>query len=327
MPTCTSWTPTPDPASTRKHSPSSESSVAGPCRRGLGGGEPVTRRIARSMGLREGELQRMLARGRGSPLAPLLLRAEVDHVRAGAWVLTAREDLGLLHLLGSGGRQARDEEDPARRLEVGEPVHAPVDELLGEPVVGPGARHRHDAGHHLFFADLVWHREDRDLGHGLVGLEGRLHLGGGDVLARAPDDVLLAVDEIEHAVFGLPHDVARVEPAAAPRLLGRLRVLEVAREESPSGVRAGAAHDEFALRPAGDLTVTLVHHPRLELPPGPAEGARRRLSRIVAVAEDPPGLGHRSEEHTSELQSLAYLVCRLLLEKKKKQKRVNYHDN
>src|SRR2546425_8158205 len=28
----------------------------------------------------------------------------------------------------------------------------------------------------------------------------------------------------------------------------------------------------------------------------------------------------RSEEHTSELQSLAYLVCRLLLEKKKKHK-------
>src|SRR2546425_9399259 len=27
---------------------------------------------------------------------------------------------------------------------------------------------------------------------------------------------------------------------------------------------------------------------------------------------------HRSEEHTSELQSLAYLVCRLLLEKKNK---------
>src|SRR2546425_4007491 len=36
--------------------------------------------------------------------------------------------------------------------------------------------------------------------------------------------------------------------------------------------------------------------------------ARRRQPR------DP----QRSEEHTSELQSLAYLVCRLLLEKKKK---------
>src|SRR2546425_4874915 len=30
------------------------------------------------------------------------------------------------------------------------------------------------------------------------------------------------------------------------------------------------------------------------------------------------GLSLRSEEHTSELQSLAYLVCRLLLEKKKR---------
>src|SRR2546425_1895409 len=30
----------------------------------------------------------------------------------------------------------------------------------------------------------------------------------------------------------------------------------------------------------------------------------------------------RSEEHTSELQSLAYLVCRLLLEKKKKKNKI-----
>src|SRR5687767_15712065 len=33
----------------------------------------------------------------------------------------------------------------------------------------------------------------------------------------------------------------------------------------------------------------------------------------------------RSEEHTSELQSLAYLVCRLLLEKKKKDKIEDTH--
>src|SRR3989441_6640107 len=32
----------------------------------------------------------------------------------------------------------------------------------------------------------------------------------------------------------------------------------------------------------------------------------------------------RSEEHTSELQSLAYLVCRLLLEKKKKYEHSTY---
>src|SRR5436305_2271908 len=36
------------------------------------------------------------------------------------------------------------------------------------------------------------------------------------------------------------------------------------------------------------------------------------------IADENPPL-HRSEEHTSELQSRPHLVCRLLLEKKKKQ--------
>src|SRR2546425_7726060 len=35
----------------------------------------------------------------------------------------------------------------------------------------------------------------------------------------------------------------------------------------------------------------------------------------------------RSEEHTSELQSLAYLVCRLLLEKKKDNYRTCHHSH
>src|SRR5437879_7130323 len=35
------------------------------------------------------------------------------------------------------------------------------------------------------------------------------------------------------------------------------------------------------------------------------------------------GLHERSEEHTSELQSPMYLVCRLLLEKKKKKKNID----
>src|SRR2546425_12429330 len=40
---------------------------------------------------------------------------------------------------------------------------------------------------------------------------------------------------------------------------------------------------------------------------------------IAKMVRSPPGCypQYRSEEHTSELQSLAYLVCRLLLEKKK----------
>src|SRR3712207_7499406 len=42
---------------------------------------------------------------------------------------------------------------------------------------------------------------------------------------------------------------------------------------------------------------------------------RRRLDRPLVGG---PDLRLRSEEHTSELQSRQYLVCRLLLEKKKK---------
>src|SRR5690625_5433183 len=46
---------------------------------------------------------------------------------------------------------------------------------------------------------------------------------------------------------------------------------------------------------------------------------------LVAVRVD-VGVGVRSEEHTSELQSRGHLVCRLLLEKKKKNcKCINKH--
>src|SRR5258708_30645707 len=37
--------------------------------------------------------------------------------------------------------------------------------------------------------------------------------------------------------------------------------------------------------------------------------------------------GQRSEEHTSELQSPDHLVCRLLLEKKKKNEQLNHYGN
>src|SRR2546425_7226000 len=50
-------------------------------------------------------------------------------------------------------------------------------------------------------------------------------------------------------------------------------------------------------------------------------GSRLRGLRIARALEGP-----RSEEHTSELQSLAYLVCRLLLEKKKQETFHSVHD-
>src|SRR5687767_15466938 len=57
----------------------------------------------------------------------------------------------------------------------------------------------------------------------------------------------------------------------------------------------------------GEQVEHLVHH------------LGRARIRPVHLVDHHDGLQpHRSEEHTSELQSLAYLVCRLLLEKKKK---------
>src|SRR5262245_64667543 len=41
----------------------------------------------------------------------------------------------------------------------------------------------------------------------------------------------------------------------------------------------------------------------------------------VTLTKEVKDLYDRSEEHTSELQSLRHLVCRLLLEKKKKKKK------
>src|SRR5947199_7090243 len=54
----------------------------------------------------------------------------------------------------------------------------------------------------------------------------------------------------------------------------------------------------------------------------PHNGCSRPIGSPNKLFPDPvPDLEERSEEHTSELQSLRHLVCRLLLEKKKKRKR------
>src|SRR5947209_17779235 len=60
-----------------------------------------------------------------------------------------------------------------------------------------------------------------------------------------------------------------------------------------------------------------MSHAHLRLPP---PGSKNYFSLCLALYQDTAGINpsvrFRSEEHTSELQSRQYLVCRLLLEKK-----------
>src|SRR3712207_7687473 len=69
-----------------------------------------------------------------------------------------------------------------------------------------------------------------------------------------------------------------------------------------------------AVRPSG-------HRPARGADGDPRRGRWRRRPRAGGGRPARPGRAraHRSEEHTSELQSRQYLVCRLLLEKKKTQ--------
>src|SRR2546425_7166939 len=76
----------------------------------------------------------------------------------------------------------------------------------------------------------------------------------------------------------------------------------------------------FRSHPAAEPRRRVPRFTRTSARPVTARRAPRGLPSAWWVAT--PGRAFRSarsEEHTSELQSLAYLVCRLLLEKKKKQ--------
>src|SRR3989441_5499999 len=84
------------------------------------------------------------------------------------------------------------------------------------------------------------------------------------------------------------------------------RVAGGARRPGPGGERAVQRPTPFAAPAAQDASQ--VHVADVELVD------RLRVEEVERADHVP----RRSEEHTSELQSLAYLVCRLLLEKKKK---------
>src|SRR2546426_7591347 len=81
----------------------------------------------------------------------------------------------------------------------------------------------------------------------------------------------------------------------------------------PIGFEIGAGSLEEAAEKFGPAAKEAIDRTVLEL-----QELRRQASSSIVVPQGPLGGGGRSEEHTSELQSPCNLVCRLLLEKKKK---------
>src|SRR5205807_9234347 len=94
----------------------------------------------------------------------------------------------------------------------------------------------------------------------------------------------------------------------------------------PSAIYPLSLHDALPICPLGEVT-RLARRPRrcasglcpLPLPPiGSPSFTSPATGRACPAAHSRGSSCSRSEEHTSELQSPCNLVCRLLLEKKKK---------
>src|SRR5712672_3261658 len=105
---------------------------------------------------------------------------------------------------------------------------------------------------------------------------------------------------------------------------GTVRCVPAARTSTAasSATRATATSEAFAAMQFSLVPSTACQRFSPPIAAQPEPGSRL----LQALYPTSRKYGHRlrcnrSEEHTSELQSLAYLVCRLLLEKKKKHMR------
>src|SRR4051812_7010012 len=104
------------------------------------------------------------------------------------------------------------------------------------------------------------------------------------------------------------------------QLSGRKHILSILVENKPGVLarvaglfsRRGFNIDTLAVGPTDDPSVSRV---TLTL-----DGAVHPIDQVTKQLHKLDRVDGRSEEHTSELQSHVNLVCRLLLEKKKKQK-------
>src|SRR5205823_14048730 len=76
-----------------------------------------------------------------------------------------------------------------------------------------------------------------------------------------------------------------------------------------------SCHAQTSPSASNEIKIIIATNAPTDSPPKATANGRRKI------------VSTRSEEHTSELQSLAYLVCRLLLEKKKNEIQTSEEQN
>src|SRR5688572_30948849 len=96
-------------------------------------------------------------------------------------------------------------------------------------------------------------------------------------------------------------------------MMRKMRCRASERQVEQRGRRPFGAMRPFG--PASNLCEPQIGHAAVEME---ASALAFMLGTASSERQAPCGRRHRSEEHTSELQSQSNLVCRLLLEKKKK---------
>ena len=180
---------------------------------------------------------RVLSRSPGSGVGPSGARTPLRRPRgprSGGHALVA--ELVLQHPADRVAGQVVAELDVARDREVRNPLGHPAAQLLFGEL---RAVLEHDGDLHVVLAELARHRVHRDVPQRGVAEQRLLHLEARDVLAPAPQRVLLAVDEEDVAVVVDPAEIAGVEPQVAGRLDRRVGPVPVAARTSGSGPWAG----------------------------------------------------------------------------------------
>src|SRR2546425_9365049 len=273
-------------------------------------------------------------------LARVTLRVEIDHQHAMAHLRQAERVAAGDRGLSRAALEVEEElpaERPARghavqrRARRGEVLHR-IGHLLRRPV---GGDRRLDGAALFRFRELP-DGEAEHLGEAAAGIADLLH-------QRDPPSSTSRCSAARTASLGRAGAGAaawgagfagggasvRAAATAARTLASSSADSRAARSSTPAEAATPAARRRMAAV-SSRAAISSASRTREGIAQSASSAARRTSGgsgadwscATISAAPSPPQA--RSEEHTSELQSLAYLVCRLLLEKKKPQRTTTY---